>query len=455
MRPVNFKKSVSSNKLNLISFISLLLISLIINGNAVAAEWTIIHAGKLLSVPGEPVLTEKSIVIKAGTIERIVDGYIKSTELGAVKPEDVSLIDLSDFFVLPGLIDMHTHLSLEITPRLRYEGVERSQAYRALRGARNAKRTLDVGITTVRNVGGGQEMLALRDAIAENLVIGPRVFAVGGGIGVTGGHMDTHGLLPEVTDLIARPEICDGVAECRHSARLLIRKGADHIKIATTGGVVSESGAGLNQQMFEDEIKAIVDTAHSMNRKVAAHAHGLDGINAALRAGVDSIEHGTFLDKESIRLFKRNDVYLVPTLLAPALLGAKMLGENSPLPLPQQKKARLAMTRAKTYARDAHKGNVKIAFGTDAGVFPHGMNTKEFRYLVEWAGMSPMEAIKTATVNAADLLGQSETLGTLSVGKYADLIAVNGDPLADVTELENVKFVMKEGVVYKNDNKSD
>ena len=418
---------------------------------ATAAEWTIIHAGKLLAEPGRDVLLEKSVIIKDGKIDSIADGFVQASSLEGALANKVSVHDLSGYFVLPGLIDMHTHLSLEISPKLQYEMIERSTGYLALRAGRNARRTLDAGFTTVRNLFGGEEMLALRDAIADKLVVGPRVFAVGGGISVTCGHLDLHSmyLLPKDHELTTQVDTCDGVAACRQSTRRLIRNGADHIKIASTGGVLSRTGAGLNQQMFDDEIRAVVETAHSMNRKVTAHAHGLDGINAALRAGVDSIEHGTFLDKESIRLFKKNDAYLVPTLLAPALIGTKLLGKNSPLPKPQQEKARIAMQRAKTYARDAHKGGVKIAFGTDAGVFPHGQNGKEFRYLVEWAGMSPMQAIKSATVNAADLLGQADTLGTIAAGKYADLIAVDGDPLVNVTELEHVDFVMKEGVVYK------
>jgi imidazolonepropionase-like amidohydrolase len=442
-----------TTSINRYSFIKALVIFLSFSVNSVyvsAADWGIIHAGKLLNQPGQKVLINKTIIIKDNKFHQIIDELIPASEALDDKTASFKFYDLSEYFVLPGLIDLHTHLSLEIHPGLRYESVERSQGYRALRGAKNAALTLDAGFTTVRNVGGGGEMLALRDAIAEKIVVGPRLFVVGGGISVTGGHGDIHGLLPDVTELIARPGTCDGVAGCRRAVRLLIRSGADHIKLSTTGGVTSETGAGLNQQMFEDEIQAIVDTAHSMNRKVAAHAHGVDGINAALRGGVDSIEHGTFLDKESIRLFKRNGSYLVPTLLAPALLGSKMLGENSPLPLPQQEKARIAMVRAKTYARDAHKAGVKLAFGTDAGVYPHGLNAKEFKYLVEWAGMTPMQAIHSATVNAAELLGKTALLGTITKGKYADLVAVSGDPLQDITELENINFVMKEGLVYKN-----
>lgn len=420
------------------------------NFSVSATEWGVIHAGKLLAQPGQQVQENKTVILKDNKVHRIVDGLVPASEALEDGNAPYKFHDLSDYFVLPGLIDSHTHLSLELSPQYRYEGVELSSSYRALRAVPNARVTLEAGFTTVRNVGGGAEMLALRDAVKKGFVPGPRIFAVGGGISVTGGHMDTHALLPGVTELIAPPEICDGVADCRRATRLLIRQGADLIKIASTGGVLSESGAGLNQHMFDDEIKAIVDTARSMGRKVAAHAHGTDGINAALRAGVDSIDHGTFLDKQSIRLFRKSGAYLVPTLLAPALVEPQVMDPESNFPMSLREKTMLAVTRAKEYAREAHEAGVKIAFGTDSGVYPHGINAREFRYLVEWAGMTPMEAIHSATINAAKLLGQFDKLGTISTGKYADLIAVKGNPLEDITELENVAFVMKDGVVYKD-----
>lgn len=416
---------------------------------AQASEWEIVHAGRLLAVPGASVSTEQSIVIKDGRIERIAPGYLGSEAVGAGPNETVTIHDLKDMFVLPGLIDMHTHLSFVINPNLKLEQVEDSISYRAFVAADYGRDTLMAGFTTVRNVGGGEEMLAYRDAVRDGLVDGPRVFAVGGGISGTGGHADTHGYREDILKVLENPYTCDGVGDCRRAVRALVRHGADLIKITSTGGVLSETGAGLNQQMFDDELRAVVETARTLNRRVAAHAHGADGINAALRAGVDSIEHGTFLDEESIRLFQRSGAYLVPTLMAPASLEPVISNPDSFLPPPQREKARVALKRAREYVREAHNGGVKIAFGTDAGVFPHGLNGQEFALLIEWGGMTPMEAIVSATVNAADLLGESENLGTLEPGKYGDLIAVDGDPLVDVTELEDVDFVMKEGATYK------
>jgi len=242
--------------------------------------------------------------------------------------------------------------------------------------------------------------------------------------------------------------VCNGVGDCRRAVREQVRRGADHIKLTATAGVLSNTAAGLEQQFFEDELKAIMDTAHSMGRRVTAHAHGVQGINAALKAGVDSIEHGTYLDKESIRLFKRAGAYLVPTLLAGATVAEWAEDPNSFLTPPQRAKAAEVGPRMLDMARRAHEGGIKIAFGTDSGVSQHGDNAKEFALLVE-AGLTPKEAIISATVSAADNMGKSEKVGSLTPGKYGDLVAVDGDPLSDITELEDVDFVMKGGVAYK------
>ncbi len=416
---------------------------------AQAADWTIIHAGKLLAVPGGAITENQSVIIKNGRVERVEPGFSATQTLDTADGDEVSVYDLSDYFVLPGLMDMHTHLSFEIGPSAKLESVELSEADYALRAAQFGKRTLMAGFTTVRNLGGGREMLAYRDAVNEGIAIGPRIYAVGGGISGTGGHADNHGFRSDILEVMKNPNVCDGADDCRRAVRSLVRDGADVIKITATGGVLSETGAGLNQQMLDDELRAVVETARSMGRKVAAHAHGTDGINAALKAGVNSIEHGTFLNRESIRLFRRNDAYLVPTLLAPAMFAPILSDPNSFLPAPQREKGLIALARAQQYVHEAHAGGVKIAYGTDAGVFPHGLNGKEFKLLVDWGGLTPMEAIEAATTNAAALLGQENAIGSIEPGKYGDLIAIKGDPLTDITELEDIDFVMKEGVAYK------
>lgn len=407
---------------------------------AQAQDTTAIHAGTLIAIPGEAPRGESTIIVENGLIMAIEDGF--------VTPEGATVVDLSDKTVLPGLIDSHVHLLFEFSPSVRLDQVTKTDADRALDGALFARRTLDAGFTTVRDVGGSYAIFSLRDAVARGAVPGPRIQASGPAISVTGGHGDDHGYRPDILELFQSPTICDGADDCRRATRDAIKHGADVIKITATGGVLSNTAAGLNQQFFDDEIEAIVQTAATMGREVTAHAHGTDGINATLRAGGASIEHGTYLDDESIRLFRRNGAYLVPTLLAGATVTEWV---NEPwLPEASREKAAQAGPALVDMIGRAYAGGVKIAFGTDSGVSRHGDNAREFALMVR-GGMPPAEAIRAATVSAADHLRMSDDVGSIEPGKFADIIAVDGDPLADVTELERVTFVMKDGVIYKSE----
>ena len=415
---------------------------------ATAAEITVIHAGRLLAIPGAPATTEQTIIIRDGVIETVAAGFIEATN---VEPTDsVVTYDLKDYFVLPGLIDSHVHITSELGPRAKISVVENSDADTAIIGARYAKRNLLAGFTTVRDVGarGDDAVFALRDGIERGDVIGPRLFASGHTITPTGGHGQPHGYRDDVFNSIKTSSVCDGADECRKAVREQVRRTANHIKLVSTGGVLSETAAGTGQQFFNDELKAIMETAHTLGRKVTAHAHGVNGVNAALRAGVDSIEHGTFSNAESFRLFKRNDAYLVPTILAGVTVAELADDPNSFLPPPVRVKAKQVGPHMIDMVRRAHEAGVKIAFGTDTGVSKHGDNAREFSLLVE-AGMTPMEAIRAATVVAADHLGHFDKFGSIEPNKAADIVAVDGDPLSDVSELEDVDFVMKDGVVYK------
>ncbi len=416
-----------------------------------AADFAIVHAGRLLAIPGGDVAQEQTIVIKDGVIERVEDGYLPGDAFGTNDDDTLIVHDLRDMFVMPGLIDGHVHITHENNPRGRLDRVQMSEGDRAILGAGFAKTTLMAGFTTVRDVGAGSSdaIFALRDGIARGDVIGPRIYASGSTISVTGGHGDgTQGYRDDIAELLHQSGTCDGVGECRKSVREQVRRGADHIKLTATAGVLSNTSAGLEQQFFEDEMTAIMDSAHSMGRKVTAHAHGVNGINAALRAGVDSIEHGTYLDNESIRLFKRNGAFLVPTVLAGVTVAEWAEDPNSHLLPPQRAKAAEIGPKMLDMARRAHQNGVKIAFGTDSGVSKHGDNAREFVLLVE-AGMTPMEAIRAATVLGAENLGKSNLLGSIAVGKVGDIVAVDGDPLTDISEMMDIDFVMKDGVAYK------
>ncbi|PHS37276.1 MAG: Xaa-Pro dipeptidase [Robiginitomaculum sp.] len=400
---------------------------------------TIIHAGHVLIVPGHAPLSQQSIYITGNKIDKITAGY--QLEKGA------HIIDLTDSFVLPGLIDSHVHLRMEFNPNIRLDVVTKRSGDTAYDALVNGRKTLMAGFTSVQDVGGPEEIFALRDAINAGKVAGPRIRASGRSVSPTGGHGDTHGYRQEILDLFHSPTICDGVADCRRATRAAIKAGADVVKITATGGVLSNTAAGVEQQFFDDELEAIVETAKKMGRKVTAHAHGKTGIDSALRNGVKSIEHGTYLDKETAKLFKKHDAVLVPTVLAGMTVVGWAKNENW-LPPASKAKALKVGPEMLDMLKIAHDNGVTIAFGTDTGVSKHGKNAREFGYMVE-AGMSEMDAIKSATIIAAKHLEMGDKIGTLEPGKFADIIAVDGNPLSNIEELYDVDFVMKNGVVYK------
>jgi imidazolonepropionase-like amidohydrolase len=404
----------------------------------------IIQAGAVLDRPGREPRRNASIVIRGGKIVSVTDGFLEA-------PAGARLLDLRDRFVLPGLIDSHVHLVSDAGGEAGLiEEVRSSDGIAALRAAWNARKTLMAGFTTVRNLGDGTgATLALRDAIQEGWVDGPRIIDAGDSISTTAGHMDSlSGVGERFHAGLSDQNLCDGPESCRQAVRRQIRRKADVIKIATTGGV--NSGTGRAKMAFDDEVKALIDTAHMYGRKVAVHAHGVTGVNAALAAGADSIEHGTEIDDETVRLFKRTGAYYVPTLsTVNGYIERLAANPNAYAPkVLEQIKWRIGITGQSL--RKAHPAGVKIAFGTDAGVSKHGKNADEFELMVKH-GMTPATAIHAATVNAATLLGVDKEVGTLEAGKDADIIAVAGDPLRDVTVLKRVGFVMKDGKIFKDE----
>tara|TARA_R110000803_G_scaffold14677_6_gene40790 strand:+ start:420 stop:1712 length:1293 start_codon:yes stop_codon:yes gene_type:complete len=415
----------------------------IVAAGAASAQDATIHAGHVLAVPGEGYLTQQTIHVKDGRIVSIQPGY-KSGKKG------VPVIDLKSAYVVPGLVDSHVHITSENGPEGRIKEFTDSSVDTAFDGAAFALKTLEAGFTTVQDVGGyNDSVFGLRDAIARGAVPGPRMRASGQAISITGGHGDVNGYSWPVMQLFTGTNICNGADDCRRAVRQQVKEGADVIKITATGGVLSNTAAGLEQQFTNDELVAIVDAAHAMGRRVTGHAHGKAGIDAALRAGIDSIEHGTYLDDETIALFREHNATLVPTVLA----GVTVTGwTNEPwLPEASRKKAAIVGPLMLDMLRRAHEGGVNVAFGTDTGVSRHGDNAKEFALMVE-AGFTPEAAIRAATVIASKHLEMDADIGTLEAGKYADIVAVTADPLKSVTELESVDFVMKGGVVYKSLN---
>ena len=405
---------------------------------------SIIHAGRLLADPATGrVTTEQSILVGA-------DGRVIGIEAGYVTREGATIIDQRDRFVLPGLIDSHVHLSSELGPNQLLEEVQLTAADGALRAAANARTTLLAGFTTVADLGAANDSIfALRRAIAEGRIVGPRIIASGFSITPDGGHGDANGFSPDVIDVLRSPSACSGADACRRAVRRQIQAGADIIKITATGGVLSNTAAGVEQQFSDEELRAIVDAAHAMGRRVTAHAHGAGGINAALRAGVDSIEHGSYIDRESVRLLRQGNRYQVPTLLAGWWVG-RLAEQGGVLTPAQTAKARQVSRDMANMGRFAQQNRVRIAFGTDTGVSPHGMNAREFQLLVE-SGFTPLQTIQMATINAADHLQLNGTAGRIATGYAADIIAVDGDPTQDVAVLMNVGFVMARGVVHKDE----
>jgi imidazolonepropionase-like amidohydrolase len=414
---------------------------------ASAAPITLVQAGHVLDLPGKAPRGATTLVVEGGKISAVLDGFV-----GTEKYPAAHIVDLRSRYVLPGLIDSHVHLTSD---RAGNEGalalVTTSQAAWAYEAELNAHKTLNAGFTTVRNLGDGPEgiTLALRDAINKGWVQGPRIIDAGTPISATAGHMDGRlGYADWVQEHISDENVCDGVESCRRAVRKQIGRGVDVIKIATTGGVNSVVGAGVGKQMFDDEAKALIETAHLYGKKVAVHAHGDGGINLALAAGADSIEHGTMLDETGIKLFLKSGAYYVPTLSTINGYKERLAADPNAYSPDVLAKIQWRIGITGKALKLAHDKGVKIAFGTDAGVSKHGRNADEFELMVQF-GMTPMEAIQAATVNAADLLGLSSKVGTLEPGKSADLIAVSADPLKDITELKRVRFVMMGGAVAK------
>lgn len=411
---------------------------------AQAENIQVIHAGELLAVPGKTVLKKQTLVITDNKITSIAGGFLSAKEFG----KDAKLIDLKNSFVMPGLMDMHVHLQGELGPTNASDTLKMSAEDVGMQSVHFANKTLMAGFTTVRDLGANPQYLyALRNAVAKGWVVGPRIIG-SGGVSVTGGHGDVDGMRHDLMEKYTSKTICDGPYDCRRATRQAIKYGADVIKITSTGGVLSDTNTGTGQQMADDEIKEIVDTAHGLGRKVASHAHAAAGINAALRAGVDSIEHGSYADEDSITLFKYSGAYLVPTLLAGDTVVNMAKTSDFMSPAIKAKAIRVGGDMLKNFTR-AYEAGVKIAYGTDSGVSKHGTNAQE-AVLMFNAGMQPMDILKSATVNAADLIDKTDSLGTLEVGKVADIIAMGENPLQDIQQLLSVEFVMKDGVVHKN-----
>lgn len=408
-----------------------------------SAAVTVLHCPRLFDSIAGKMLGQTTVVISGDKFDKIADGY--QTVPGA------KLIEFSDATCLPGLIDDHVHIDHEFSKNTYVEATRLNLADYAVRSTFYAKRTLLAGFTTVRNVGDHHyDTVALRNQIAAGFAEGPRIFTAGPAISSTGGHADgTNGLSMDLQgDPGPLQSIIDSPEEARKVVRLHYKEGADLIKAMPSGGVMDLGTNGSNPQMTEDEIKAIVDTAHDYGMKVAVHAHGAEAIRRAVVAGVDSVEHGTFMDDQDIRLMKEHGTFYCPTVYTGQYVAAQAKLGAYP-PAVAKKALEVGPQILKTLAR-AYKGGVKIAYGTDAGVFPHGQNWEDFIYMVQ-AGLPPAYALQTATVNAAELLGHLDEIGSITAGKYADVVAVPGDPVQDMQVMSKVSFVMKAGAVYKQD----
>ncbi len=418
-----------------------LLLFILLSAN-IFAQKTYIHCGKLIDAVSNVPVSAKTIIIDGNKIIDVQDGY-------ATPGSGDNLIDLKNKTVLPGLMDMHVHLESETKRNAVADKLTTEPQDIAFKAANYANTTLMAGFTTVRDLGGSRVNISLRNAINNGTTIGPRVYTAGKTIATTGGHGDpSNGLKREFGgDPGPLDGVVNGVDECRKAVRQRYKDGSDLIKITATGGVLSQAKDGSGAQFTEEEIRAIVETAKDYGFKVAAHAHGAEGMKRAIRGGVTSIEHGTFMDDECIELFKKYGTWLVPTIIAGKSTAdsAKIPGYFTAIVTP---KALATGPKIQATFTKAYKAGVKIAFGTDAGVYMHGKNYLEFKYMTE-GGMPPMEAIKSATISAATLLGIENILGTIQKDKLADIIAVDGDPLQDILAMGKVVFVMKDGKIYK------
>tara|TARA_B100000965_G_scaffold339427_1_gene307084 strand:+ start:107 stop:1387 length:1281 start_codon:yes stop_codon:yes gene_type:complete len=404
---------------------------------------TVIHAGNLFNANNGSIEPEMTIFIEDDKITDVIEGY--------VNPEiDDTYLDLTGYFVLPGLIDMHVHLTNLSSNKAYLERVTLNPADYAIRATKNAENTLNAGFTTVRNLGDSNSItISLRNAINNGIVIGPRIFSSGQTISSTGGHGDsTNSLNQQLTrDLGPKDGVINSETDAFKAVRSRYKENADLIKITATGGVLSNAKDGQNPQMTIKEISAIVEAAKDYGFKVAAHAHGSEGIKRATIAGVDSIEHGTLMDKEGAEMMREKGTFYVPTLLAGKWVADKALIKDYYPPFVEKKALEIGPKLQSTFSMALQAG-VRIAFGTDSGVSPHGENAKEFSLMVQ-GGMSEKDSILSATMSAAQLLGESDNVGSISAGKYADIIGVSGNPLEDIKKLETIDFVMKGGEVVK------
>ena len=411
-------------------------------GGAVMAQRTLIYCGKLIDPKAGKVLTEMTVIVTGSIVTAVQSGYVTA---GAGD----KVIDLKNRTAMPGLIDSHVHLEDQQSAGQQLKEFTLNESDIAFQSTVYAKTTLMAGFTTVRDVGGTGVNIALRNAIRKGIVIGPHVLTAGKIISSTGGHGDpTHGYREGLT---AEPHttetVADGKDACIKAVRQMYKEGADLIKITASGGVLSLEKDGSGAQFSDEELKAIVETAKDYGMPVAAHCHGAAAMKRAIQAGVTSIEHGTFMDDEAIALFKKYGTWYVPTIIAGKSVADSAKKPGYFPPVIQGKALAIGPIIQGTFAK-AYKAGVKIAFGTDAGVYAHGKNWMEFIYMTE-AGMPVLEAIKCATVNASELLGIADKAGTLEAGKWADIVAVEGDPTADVQSMGQMRFVMKDGVVYK------
>ena len=421
-----------------------LLIVCVLFSLVLQAQKTYLHCGKLVDVKNGTVLSNKTIIVSGENIEAIEDGFTTA------KNKADTTIDLKNKTVLPGLIDMHVHLEGETSPDNYLKPFTLNEADVAFNSVGYAKKTLMAGFTTVRDLGGSGVNVALRNAINNDKVVGPRIFTAEKALATTGGHADpTNG---RKRDLMGDPGpkegVVNGVADARKAVRQRYKNGADWIKITATGGVLSVAKNSKNPQFTEEEIEAIVTTAKDYDMQVAAHAHGDEGMQRAIRAGVKTIEHGTLMSSETMELMKQNDAYLVPTISAGKYVAEKAKVEGYYPVIIVPKALEIGSQIQDMFSR-AYKQGVNIAFGTDAGVFPHGENGKEFGFMVE-AGMPPMKALQSATITNAKLLGKEDSLGQLESNFTADIVAVNEDPTKNINTMESVVFVMKEGEIYKD-----
>ena len=404
------------------------------------AEKTVLRADRLLDVEAERMLNGHAVLISDGRIEAVGPADDLPNAEGA------EIVDLGDATLLPGLLDSHVHLA----GSHEWHGYRRlavSHPRAAIEGVANAKRTLLAGFTTVRNLGAANyNVVALRDAVDDGTVPGPRILASGPSLGITGGHCDSN-LLPYRYNVRAEG-VANGPWAVREKVRQNVKYGADVIKFCGTGGVLSKGTRIGAQQFTFEEMEALVDEAHLLGLKVAVHAHGTDGIKTALRAGVDSVEHASLIDDEGIRLAKRNGAFLSMDIYVSDFILAE--GEAAGILEESLQKERIVGRAQRESFQRALRAGVKMAYGTDAGVYPHGTNARQLAYMVEW-GMTPMQAVQTATTSTAELFGREAEVGSITPGKYADIIAVDGNPLDNIRELEDIDFVMKDGVIYKNE----